>query len=383
MTAPAKFTPETLSSIPESSHAEMVDEVKSRFRYATTRYIKNLMEQSDAVRKQFEPSFYELMDFGKEQPFEEGKDNSGIYGLERIYEDRAVITPYFGCASYCRYCFKKTRTLAGDNKVMPEENIDAALEYIRADPRITTALITGGDPLAKPALVYKILEQLSSIPHITKIRIGSRHILFQPDRITTELAERIASYNRVDPEKPLASKNISIGVSINHADELQPEVIRAVQQFTKRGVTVRGQMVLMKGINDDVATLKNLLDHFLAIGIVPYYLFHCMDVIGTYHMRTSVQRGLDILAQLAEFSGTYAVPYVYVTPVGKHRVAPGMTLDYEEIDGKRYIRRTSPYKAERFLAFSGKKSLPALHEVDENGYIVSRYLDGNDTYLPY
>lgn len=383
MTAPTKFTPETVSTVPESSHAEMVDQVKSRFRYATTRYIKNLMEQSDAVRKQFEPSFYELMDFGKEQPFEEGKDNSGIYGLERIYEDRAVITPYFGCASYCRYCFKKTRTLGGDNKVMAEENIDAALEYIRSDSRITTALITGGDPLAKPALVYKILEQLSAIPHITKIRIGSRHILFQPDRITTELAERISSYNRVDPEKPLASKNISIGVSINHADELQPEVIRAVQQFTKRGVTVRGQMVLMKGINDDVATLKNLLDHFLATGIVPYYLFHCMDVVGTYHMRTSVQRGLDILAQLAEFSGTYSVPYVYVTPVGKHRVAPGMKLDYEEIDGKRYIRRTSPYKAERFLAFSGKKSLPEHHEVDENGYIVSRYLDGNDTYLPY
>ncbi|MFE8596344.1 radical SAM protein [Archangium violaceum] len=383
MTAPTKFTPETVSAVPESSHAEMVDQVKSRFRYATTRYIKNLMEQSDAVRKQFEPSFYELMDFGKEQPFEEGKDNSGIYGLERIYEDRAVITPYFGCASYCRYCFKKTRTLGGDNKVMAEENIDAALEYIRSDSRITTALITGGDPLAKPALVYKILEQLSAIPHITKIRIGSRHILFQPDRITTELAERISSYNRVDPEKPLASKNISIGVSINHADELQPEVIRAVQQFTKRGVTVRGQMVLMKGINDDVATLKNLLNHFLATGIVPYYLFHCMDVVGTYHMRTSVQRGLDILAQLAEFSGTYSVPYVYVTPVGKHRVSPGMKLDYEEIDGKRYIRRTSPYKAERFLAFSGKKSLPELHEVDENGYIVSRYLDGNDTYLPY
>ncbi|MGZ3459784.1 MAG: hypothetical protein ACXU86_14915, partial [Archangium sp.] len=125
MAETVKFTPETVSEIPESSHADMVDEVNARFSNSTTRYIKNLMEKSDAVRKQFAPSFYELIEFGREQPFEEGKDNSGIYGLERIYEDRAVLTPYFGCASYCRYCFKKTRTLGGDNKVMPEENIDA------------------------------------------------------------------------------------------------------------------------------------------------------------------------------------------------------------------------------------------------------------------
>ncbi|WP_428241058.1 KamA family radical SAM protein [Gynuella sp.] len=361
----------------------MLNEVNEQFRDSTTRYIKNLMTQSEAIRKQFEPSFYEALEFGRPQPFEEGKDNSGIYGLERIYEDRAVLTPYFGCASYCRYCFKKTRTLAGTAKLMSEENMEQAIDYIRRDPRINTALITGGDPMAQPKRVFKLLEELTAIPHITKIRIGTRHILFQPERITEELAERIASYNHVDYQNPLNSKNISVGVSINHIDELQPEVIAAIHRFTKRGVSVRGQMVLLKGINDTVTDLKNLLDHLLIIGVTPYYLFHCMDVIGTYHMRTSVQKGLDLLAQLTEFSGTYAVPYVYVTPVGKHRVSPGHTLDYEMIDGKRFIRTRSPYKASRFKAFSGKSVLPALHDEDEKGFIVSRYLDGNDTPIRY
>lgn len=376
-------TPDHIDQLEERHRQAMLDQVNDQFRNATTKYVRGLMKKSEAIRKQFEPSFYEALEFGRPQPFEEGKDNSGIYGLERIYEDRAVLTPYFGCASYCRYCFKKTRTLGGTGKLMSEDNLDAAVDYIRNDPRINTALITGGDPMAKPERVFKLLDDLSAIPHITKIRIGTRHILFQPERIGEELAERIASYNRVDYANPMRSRNVSIGVSLNHSDELQPEVIAAIHRFTRRGVAVRGQMVLMKGINDTVHDLKNLLDHFLALGITPYYLFHCMDVIGTYHMRTSVQKGLDLLAQLAEFSGTYAVPYVYVTPVGKHRVAPGSTLEYETIDGKRFIRARSPYKADRFKSFSGKDVLPALHEEDENGYIISRYLDGNDIAIDY
>ena len=266
---------------------------------------------------------------------------------------------------------------------MSEEDIDRAMGFIAADPRITTALITGGDPLAKPEVTLRMIERLVAIPHVTKVRIGTRHVLFRPEAITDDLADAIASFNRVDAEHPLRSRNVTVGVSLNHPDELQPEVITALTKFTRRGVAVRGQTALLKGINDDAQVLRRLIDIFLAIGLTPYYLFHCMDVVGTYHMRTSVQRGLDLLAELAEFSGTYAMPYVYVTPVGKHRVAPGVRLEYEDIGGKRYIRTRSPYRAERFFEFSGKTVLPPLHDVDAGGYIVSRYLDGDDVPIAY
>ena len=163
-------------------------------------------------------------------------------------------------------------------------------------------------------------------------------MLFRPEAITDELADAIASFNRVDPEHPLRSRNVTVGVSLNHPDELQPEVITALTKFTRRGVAVRGQTALLKGINDNAQVLRRLIDIFLAIGLSPYYLFHCMDVVGTYHMRTSVQRGLDLLAELAEFSGTTAMPYVYVTPVATPRRARRAAA-VREHRGKRYIRR--------------------------------------------
>jgi lysine 2,3-aminomutase len=382
-TALKPVTVDTIDSIDEETQAILRDAVARDFRVAMTGYVKGLMEKSEAIRKQFAPHFAEGIDFGRLEPFEEGKMNRGIYGLERIYEDRAVLTPYFGCASYCRYCFKKARTLAGPNTRMTQQNMDDAIAYIASDSRITTGLITGGDPLAKPEVTIDLVRRLSEIPHVTKIRVGTRHVLFRPEAITDEIATALAAFNRIDPVNPLNSRSVSLGISINHPDELQPEVVEAIGKFLKAGMAVRGQIALLKGINDDAPTIKRLLDMFLAIGMTPYYLFHCMDVVGTYHMRTSVQKGLDILAELAEFSGTYAVPYVYVTPVGKHRVHPGMKLNYEEIDGKRYIKTRSPYKAARFKEFSGKSVLPALHEEDADGYIVSRYLDGNDERIDY
>ncbi len=361
-----------------SSQRAAQKEVLHRFRAKTSPHISALIKASDAVARQFLPSPQELETFGTESPFEEGKNNRGIYGLERIYEDRAVLTPYFECGAYCRYCFKKTRTLAGEAKRMSEADIMAAAEYIRSDPRIKTVLITGGDPLLDVPLLKTVLDRIQDIPHVRNIRIGTRNILFYPERVTEELAQMIAGYNYVDYENPLRSRNVSVGLSINHADELSPPLVKAAHRLMKRGVTIRGQVTLLKEVNDNAEAMHDLLELFLAVGIVPYYLFHCMPVVGTKHFRTSVQKGIDILRDLSPYSGTTALHYVYVTPLGKHRVAPGHALQYEQTDGQRYLRATTPYKAADFFEFSGNKRLPALHEVDENGYVVSRYLDGDD-----
>lgn len=373
-----EFGIEAIGRLTEQQKIDLRRSVTKRFRGGGTPYLTSLIRSSEAIKRQFVPTYHEGLAFGNEAPFEEGRENRGIYGLERIYEDRVVLTPYFDCAAYCRYCFKKTRTLAGDGRVMSRDDIANAMAYIREDNRIDTVLITGGDPLARPDMIRSLLEALDPIPHVTKIRVGTRHILFQPEQVTDDLAAVIASYNRVDPLDLERSQAVSIGLSLNHPDELAPEVVTAVRKFVSRGVTVRGQIVLLKGINDDVATMRRLIDRFLLAGIVPYYLFHCMDVVGTYHLRTSVQKGIDILGAMAEFSGVSNPTYVYVTPVGKHRVAPGQQLDIETIDGKRYIRAKSPYRAARFYEFSGKSLLPHLHDVDAEGMIVSRYLDGDD-----
>lgn len=367
-----------MKQIPPEKKQQLLNKVNLIYKSSTTPYLKKLMANSNAIKMQFEPSYLEALGEGRDEPFEEGKKQKGIQGVERIYKDRIVLTPHFNCASYCRYCFKKKRTLQGTGTHMTDADTDAAINIIKSDSNLTTVLITGGDPMASPSRLLKLLSKLADIPHVTKIRIGTRHLLFNPTKITDSLVSQIAQYNYVDPFDVTKSKNVSLGVSLNHADEFAPEVIQVIQKFINKGLQVRGQTVLLREINDSSTALFKLLNTMLLCGVTPYYLFHNMDVSGNTHMRTSVQKGLDILADLAELSGVYNINYVYVTPVGKHRISPGHKLDYVNIHGKRYIKAISPYKAESFLRYSGKSTLPDLHYENENGYIISHYLDAND-----
>lgn len=365
-----------ISTVPDGATVRDVTKV---FRRRITPELRVLVEQSPAVAKQFLPDVRELLPYGgTPEPFEEGKGCAGIYGLERLYLDRAVLTPYFDCSSFCRYCFKKTRTLAGDRRRMSEDDIAQALDYIARDDRLRTVLVTGGDPLLDLDLLRLILDGASRIPHVRSLRIGTRNILFQPDRLTDDVAAWLASYNKVDPADPRLGTSLAVALSINHPDELSPAVVRAVRRLVDRGVLVRGQVTLLREVNDDVPTMVELFDVFECVGLAPYYLFHCMPVVGAVHFRTSVQRGLDILAAMAHLTGAFAPTYVYVTPTGKHRVAPGQALDYVEIDGRRYIRAVSPYRVDDFLAATGKSELPPLHEASPDGFIVSHYLDADD-----
>ncbi|MBN4066547.1 radical SAM protein [Simkania negevensis] len=358
-------------------------EVYKRFKVKVSPFLSRLMRESEAVRKQFLPSSNELIEFGgTATPFEEGREKEGIYGLERLYVDRVLLTPYFECSAYCRYCFKKTRTLGGDeeieNRMMTEEDLQHAIEYIRNDERIRTILITGGDPFANPPLLKKTLDMAVTIPHINRVRVGTRNILFEPHRLTDELGALLGSYNRYDPDNLANCLNIGAGISINHPDELAPEVRRAIMNLIRHGVKVRGQVVLLKGINDNAKTIKELFNLFLDMGMSVYYFLHCMPVIGGLHFRTSVQKGIDIMRETANETGESCPIYVYCTPIGKHRISPGHTLNYVTIDKKRYIKATTPYKAADFKEFTGKRELPPLHDENEEGYVISHYLDGDD-----
>lgn len=261
---------------------------------------------------------------------------------------------------------------------MTAGEIEQAAEYIEKDPRIRIVLITGGDPLTDIPLLKQALDRIVTIPHVTAIRIGTRNILFQPEALTEDVADLFAGYNRIDCDRLHESKALAVAFSLNHPDEISPAVARAVRRLVTRGIVVRGQVTLLKGVNDDAGVLLDLYTLFATVGIVPYYLYHCMPVVGAVHFRTTVQRGLDILNELAPLSGAMAPNYVYVTPVGKHRVGPGHRLEYADIAGQRYIRARSVYRAADFLEFTGKTELPPNHEAHAEGWVISHYLDGQD-----
>ncbi|HEY7535794.1 MAG TPA: lysine 2,3-aminomutase, partial [Thermodesulfobacteriota bacterium] len=152
--------------------------------------------------------------------------------------------------------------------------------------------------------------QLRTIPHIDVIRIGSRVPVFLPMRINDELAGVLEKYGP-----------IWINTHFNHPNEITPYAEEAVLKLLKAGCPVNNQAVLIKGVNDDLETMKRLLRGLLKIRVRPYYLFHCDPVNGAAHFRTSIWKGIEIIEGLRGHISGLAIPtYVVDAPGGGGKI---------------------------------------------------------------
>lgn len=341
-----------------------------------TPYLKKLILRYESIRKQFLPSPDEAYTNGTATPFEEGKKTSHVYGLERLYRDRVLLTPHFDCPAYCRFCYKKSRVMR-NRRSMTYDEIDQAVAEIRKMKEVRGALITGGDPFMDPPKLFYMLDRLIALSNIHEIRIGTRMLLNSPHVFTDDICDQLAEYIRPDFNDPSKSKYLAINVHFNHYDELQPEVLRACHKLTSRGITLRNQTVLLKGINDDVKIMKRLFQLLLRNNIIVYYMNHCMPVAGSDHLRTTVQKGLDIYKELCTESSCSIPHYVFAPSGGKVHVGPDSSYEHTNIDGINMLKVKLLYKAEDFREIA-KKNLPPMHSETEDGFIQGYYIDGND-----
>ena len=74
---------------------------------------------------------------------------------------------------------------------------------------------------------------------------------------------------------------------------------RAVGLLTDAGITVKNQLVLLKGVNDSKETAGRLLRELTACGIIPYYIFQCRPVAGGVknQFQVPLERGYDIVEE--------------------------------------------------------------------------------------
>lgn len=354
---------------------KQVQEVLEKYPVKFTDHLLGLMKKSKAVAKQFLPNKQELAIYGTIAPFEEGLHASENYGLERLYTDRAIITLSFTCPAYCRFCFRKSRVLK-QKPAMSKENIDKAIKFIEKEKEIRGVLITGGDPFISPDNLIYLVEQLSKIEHLMLIRIGTRSFLYQPENLTEDIAKKLSKFIQPNLKEPCKSKTLSVVTHFNHSDEIDSETVKAFQRFTKQGIVLRNQTVLLKGVNDDFQTLRKLFETLVANNVVPYYLFHCMPLQGIKYLRPPVQTGIDILKELSKLSGLISPHYAVVTQVGKIRLIHSSELEYKTENGQRYVILKSPYTVKDFLKNTNQKKLPENCHADKDGLITVDYLDG-------
>lgn len=291
-----------------------VARVARRFAIALTPHVVDLIEAAgDPIARQFVPDAAELRTTPEERVDPIGDDRfSPIEGIVHRHPDRVLLKPLLVCPVYCRFCFR--RETVGKGGTLSGRELAAALTYIRRDPAIWEVIVTGGDPfLLSPRRLKNIVRALDAIPHVRVIRFHTRVPIVEPTRITKTL---IAALD--------AGKAIYVAIHANHPRELTAPTRAVCARLVKAGVPLLAQTVLLKGVNDDAATLETLFRELVAMRVKPYYLHHADLARGTSHFRTSLADGRALMRTLrGRVSGLCQPTYVLDLPGGYGKVPVG------------------------------------------------------------
>ena len=268
-------------------------------------YLSLILEKDDPIWKQCIPNELELLDQeGMVDPLAEERD-SPVPVITHRYPDRVLFLVSNHCAMYCRFCTRK-RKVGDPRRPVSAGQILQGIEYIRNHPEVKDVILSGGDPfMLTDSRLEFVLKHLREIPHLQIIRIGTRVPCSLPQRITPELCEMLKKY------QPLY-----INIHFEHPREVTPESSRACQMLADAGIPLGSQSVVLKGVNDDPQTMKELMNKLLMIRVKPYYIYQCDLTRGANHFRTRVEKSLEIIKGIRGHTSGLAVPHFVIDAPG-------------------------------------------------------------------
>jgi EF-P beta-lysylation protein EpmB len=228
-------------------------------------------------------------------PLEE--QNTPLSGLLHKYKNRVLLIVKGGCAINCRYCFRRHFPYQENQggKTTWQKNLD----YIAQHSEINEVILSGGDPLmAKDHELEWLINGIAAIGHVNTVRIHTRLPVVIPDRITQELCELFTH----------TTLKVVLVTHINHANEIDTALEKAMTKLRQANVTLLNQGVLLKGVNDSASALVSLSERLFSVGILPYYL-HLLDKVqGAQHFYVSDDTARELMQQIIPQLSGYLVP---------------------------------------------------------------------------
>jgi lysine 2,3-aminomutase len=297
------------------SEREAINRLNGGMPLRVTPYYASLLDPVDAMqplRRSVIPVTDEFVRTSGEADDPLGEDDdSPVPGLIHRYPDRVLFLVTGFCSANCRYCTRSRFVGQNGEGSFNPTHWEQALAYIAATPSVRDVLISGGDPLTlADGRLEWLLSRLRRIPHVEFLRIGTKMPAVLPQRITPSLTRVLKRYH------PLF-----VSIHFTHPDELTPETRQACNRLADAGIPLGSQTVLLKGINDNVETMKRLVHGLLKVRVRPYYLYQCDPISGSAHFRTTVDKGLEIIRGLRGHTTGYAVPtFVIDAPGGGGKI---------------------------------------------------------------
>ena len=292
-----------------------LEETMEKFPVSITPYYASLISkenyENDPVYKQSFANIHELtvLENELEDPLSEESD-SPVVGITHRYPDRVLFHVSNVCSMYCRHCTRKRKV--GDIDFIPsKEQLLKGIEYIKNTPQVRDVLLSGGDPFMLPdSKIDWLLGELSAIPHVEVVRIGTRMPVVLPYRITDELISILKKYQPV-----------WINTHFNHPREITASAKEAVRKLADGGFPLGNQSVLLADVNDCPRIMKDLVHKLVQNRVRPYYLYQCDLSEGLSHFRTPVGKGIEIMESLRGHTSGFAVPtYVIDAPGGGGKI---------------------------------------------------------------
>jgi lysine 2,3-aminomutase len=245
-----------------------------------------------------------------------------VPGLTHRYPDKALFLPLDTCPVYCRFC---TRSYAVGidteevEKVSLKANEDRwkrAYEYIVSRPELEDIVISGGDVYQLRAQqIEDIGNALLEMPNIRRMRFATKGPAVMPQRILTDHAWTDALTRVVERGRKL-HKEVVLHTHFNHPNEITGITQDAMNKLHERGIFVRNQSVLQRGVNDSPETMTLLVKRLGHVNVHPYYVYVHDLVKGVEDLRTSLDTALHIEKHVRGSTAGFNTPTFVVDAPG-------------------------------------------------------------------
>src|SRR5450631_2052931 len=307
-----KTTEELLETIKDLVPAAFFDDAREGFRRApmavrVSPYLIASIDWSapytDPIRRQFIPVASQALADHPRLTFDSlnEQDDSPVPGIIHRYIDKALFLPLATCPVYCRFCTRSYAigpdTQEVDHKTRlaktPKDWQDA-FAYIASRSELEDIVISGGDTYQlAPKMLALIGDALLDIPHVRRLRFATKGPAVMPMKILTDRAWTDALTAIVERGRKIG-KEVVLHTHFNSPSEISWITQKAMNVLFERGIYVRNQSVLIRGVNDDVATMTTLVKRLEYINVHPYYVYMHDLVKGVEELRTPIQTAIDI-----------------------------------------------------------------------------------------
>lgn len=217
-------------------------------------------------------------------------------GIIHKYPGRALLFVTNECSIHCRFCFRRN---SSSKLTTALDNMDCTIKYLINNPEISEVILSGGDPLFISLSDFSsLLDRLSQIRHLRRIRVHTRIPVTLPDQLDSRWIRAMAS----------SSRQLCIVTHTNHAQEIDSRTKNCFARLKRSNIILLSQTVLLRNINDNAETLKQLFETLFDAGVLPYYLHMLDPAVGTSHFSVDDESALTIWQKLQHSLPGYLVP---------------------------------------------------------------------------